>query len=154
MGIFDLFKRKRKLTPRNDVYNNDDTEELNIEMYQEKFLVKIQPYVEAGLLRKIYMCNHFSVYAFGEKIYIACPHIMLDDTPYGLYMTPSVLRKIIKTHRKIYPIINEVFDDIELNKDLIFMLQEDRLQWWQKWIIDNQNVNKIDKDFEREIEIQ
>ena len=154
MSFLDLFKWKVNNMQINNRSINGDAEMSDIKVHKDKFLIKIQPYSKAGLLREIYRCDHFSVYAFGEIVYIACPHIMLDDIPYGLYMTPPVLRKIVKTHRKIYPIIDEIFGDMELNKDLIFMLQEDRIQWWKTWLVDNQNVNKIDKDFEREIESQ
>lgn len=153
MSFFDLFKRKDNIQI-NKVSVNSDEEPFDIKIYKDKFLVKMQPYYQAGILREIYMCDHFSVYAFGETLYIACPHIMLDDIPYGLYMTPSVLRKIIKAHRRIYPIIDEIFSDVELNKDLIFMLQKDRIQWWKTWLIENQNVDKIDKNFESEIKSQ
>lgn len=150
MRFLNLFKRKEN--PVQNPY--EESEKFNIATYRKTFFIKIQPYIEAGLLREIYRCDHFIVYAFGDKVYIACPYIMINKIPYGLYMIPSVLRKIIQTNRKIYPIINEVFDDVELNKDLIFMLGEDKIQWWQQWLVENKNIDKIDKDFEQEIRQQ
>lgn len=151
MGFFNFKQKKDQLIQKDENFIYEESKKFNIEIYREKFFVKIQPFYDAGLLREIYRCDHFSVYAFGERVYIACPYIMLDEIPYGVYMNPSVLRKIIRTNRKIYPIINEVFGDIELNKDLIFMLQEDKVQWWKQWLAENKNVNKIDKDLEQEI---
>lgn len=120
-------------------------------MNKELFYQKMQPYFEQGMAREIYNSEHFSILSFGERVYLACPYILLENQPYGIYMNPSVMKKIVEKNRKIYPIINEVFSDIELNKDLIFSFDASKLDFWKKWIIENKNVNKIDYHLEEEI---
>lgn len=153
MKLFHIFTKKntaQSVEDNKSVFLNKN-EKFDIDVYREKFFMLIQPYHKAGLLREIYRCNHFSVYAFGEKVYIACPYIMLDEIPYGIYMNPTVLRKIIQKNRMIYPIINEVFSDVELNKNLLFFLDEDQIPYWREWMIKNKYLSKIDEALEQEI---
>lgn len=120
-------------------------------MNKELFYQKMQPYFEQGIVREIYNSEHFSILSVGERVYVACPYILLENEPYGIYMNPSVMKKIVEKNRKIYPIIEEVFSNIALNKDLIFVFNSNKIEFWKKWIIENKNVNKINYSLEEEI---
>ena len=120
-------------------------------MNKELFYQKMQPYFNEGMVREIYSSEHFTILSFGEKVYVACPYILLNNEPYGIYMVPSVMKRIVEKNRKLFPIINEVFSDVASNKDLIFYFSSDRIDFWKNWLVQNKNVNKIDYHLEEEI---
>ena len=145
MGLFDFFKKK---TISN---HQEDNDTFDMKRLKEEFFVLMKPYYEAGMVREIYICDHFCIYAFAEKLYIACPYTTFDGTPYGIYMIPSVMRNIVEENRKFYPIVMQVLENLKKNTSLLFLLPENGIPGWEEWIEENKNVNKIDKSFEKEI---
>lgn len=117
------------------------------------FYEKLWPYFDEGMVREIYSSDHLCILSLGERLYVACPFLLIDNQPYGIYMNPPVMRKIVKNNRKFYSVLNGIFDDIELNKDLIFIFSNEKIAFWKKWIEENKNVNKMDEKLEKEISL-
>ncbi len=150
MRLFDFFKKRNSYensTENVDLLEDGDLTELN----KEKFYEFMQSYFEKGIVREVYSSNHICALALGERVYVACPYILLDGMPYGIYMNQNVLMKIAKNNREIYPLINEVFSNIELNSNLIFFFGNERIKFWQDWTDENKSVNEIDEAFEDEL---
>lgn len=120
-------------------------------MNKELFYQKMQPYFEQGMVREIYSSDHVCIVSFGDVCYVACPYILLEGEPYGIYMNPNIMKKIVEKNRFIYPLIDEVFSDVELNKNLIYDFSSDSIDFWKQWIIQNRKSSKIDYNLEEEI---
>ena len=56
---------------------------MNIDMKAAKieFYEKIKPYFDAGLVREIYNSDHLCILSVGERVYVACPFVFLEDEP-------------------------------------------------------------------------
>ncbi len=116
---------------------------------KKKFYQKMQPYFDQEMVREIYSSLDFSILSFGERVYVACPYFSDDEPPFGIYMTPNVMKKLVEKNRLIYPLATKVLNNLSSN--LLFNFDLKRFEFWKQWIIDNKDVNKIDYNLETEI---
>lgn len=118
---------------------------------RDLFYQNLQPYFEQGMLREVYSNEHFTILSVGERVYVACPYIMLDNMPYGIHVNEKGLRVIANDNMRIYSMSLDLLNNIEKYQELLFVFSEDRLDFWKKWIAENKNVNKINYKFEEEL---
>lgn len=118
---------------------------------KDLFYQKLQPYFEQGLLREVVSNEHFAILSVGDRVYVACPYIMLDNMPYGIYLKENGLRLVCNDNAMIYSMSLDLLKNINKYQKLLFVFSEDRINFWKKWIAENKNVNKMNYEFEEEL---
>lgn len=110
------------------------------------FYQKIQPYFDEGILRMVYEAECLVIFAFGEICYIACPFVMVNNEPSGLYVSSKVIRELVSNNRYIFPLMKKIFGDIQKYQSLFYNFPEDKIDIWKVWIKDDCNISDIAKN--------
>ena len=121
-------------------------------MNKDLFYKKMQPFFESGLAREIYSSDQVCMLSFGEICYVGCTYELMDGSPIGVFMSPDVMKNIVKENRQIYPLLQVMFNDFDRFKGMIFDFSQD-INIWKNWIIENKNNNVSTIDYQLEEEI-
>ena len=120
-------------------------------MNKELFYQKMQPYFDQGMAKEVYSSDYLSIIRFGERVYVACPYVLYNNQPYGIFVNSSVMKKIVENNASFFPILQVVFNNISSNRNLFFLFSQDKIGFWKDWIQKNSHVNKVDFQLESEI---
>ena len=73
----------------------------------------------------------------------------------GIYLKEKGLMLLAKNNMMIYSMSMDLFKAIEKYSKLLFVFSKEQTDFWENWIAENKNVNKIDYSFEKKfIKIQ
>ena len=119
---------------------------------KELFYQKMQPYFDNGIVREVCASEFMCVLSIGEQIYVACPFVLLDNSPFGIFMNHSVLKKMVVNERKFFSLLKNIIENIYEYKQLVFYFSEDNLEKLKSSVSGKiSNKNYVDHDFEEEL---
>lgn len=120
---------------------------------KDLFYRQMQPYFEQGLVREVYSSDDVCILAFGELCYVACPYILANNQPFGIYTNHNFMKKLVDKNRLIYPLVEEVCHDVNAMERLVYNFPIEKIDFWKKWIEDFniKGISEIDHQLEEQI---
>ena len=112
----------------------------------------MQPYFDNKVVREVCASEFMCVLSVGEQIYVACPYMLIDNSPFGIFMNHSILKKMVEDKYKFYALIKDIIKNIDDYKQLVFYFSKENLENLKKSVRGKiSNKNYIDYDFEEEL---
>ena len=114
----------------------------------EKFYKIINPYIESGILTEIYSSNYISVFNLANKVYVTCPHIVVDDSVVGHMSIEQLINKEIKDNLYAFEMQKK---STRIFPASCFLFNKEGLSFWKKYGTDPEVGCYTDPKFDEKI---
>ncbi len=120
---------------------------------KKKFYKMLEPYFQQGLVREIYSSNDACVLSVGEIYYVVCPYLIIDNIPLGLKLSQDHIKEVIEDKELFDLVIENVFNDFDKKKDMVFPFSKGDLESYKEWIKEckTDGISEVDYNFEEEL---
>ena len=121
-------------------------------MEKDAFYDKMKIYFDNGIIREIYSSDYMCILSLGEVFYIACPYVLINDSPIGIYVPNQYMKVHVNDNKLVYSMLKAISKNVEKNKNIIFDFPPDGLDKYREYIETNKKINcNIDYKLEEEI---
>lgn len=114
----------------------------------EKFYKIINPYIESGILTEIYSSNYISVFNVRNKVYITCPHMIVDGSVVGHMAIETLIKKEIEDNLLAF---KSQKDFARIMPISCFIFDKEHFGYWQKYGTNPKTKSYTDPKFDEEI---